>query len=131
MHLNLQALTAEEINALLRGQKLQTDVNLLDGSIQSLGYDITTSVQEAVEELAKSIDLENFSTFTLYEVRKIKREDDMNDGTDAGEEHLALDDNRYIADVLSDMQNRGITAALLFKKRMFRCAYKSGLVHSE
>lgn len=95
-------------------------MSFLDGTVQTLGYDITTSVQEAVEGLAKTIELENFSTFTLYEIRKIKREDDINDGTDPGEEHLALDDNRYIADVLSDMNIRGVTSMLLFKKRMFR-----------
>ncbi|GMH43362.1 hypothetical protein BSKO_11284 [Bryopsis sp. KO-2023] len=117
------ALTTEEIETLLGDKQLSTKVSFLDETVESLGYDITTSVQEAVERLAKSIGLENFSTFTLYEVRRVAREDEEEeeDGSvGSAEEHLALDENRYVADVLSDMKNRRVEGMLLFKKRMFR-----------
>ena len=43
----------------------------LDETFEELFYDITTTVSEAVEQLAACIKLENYSTFTLYESRKV------------------------------------------------------------
>ena len=43
----------------------------LDETFEELQYDITTTVAEAVEQLAGCIKLENYSTFTLYESRRV------------------------------------------------------------
>jgi hypothetical protein len=57
----------EEIVAHLSGVKLTTIVFFLDETFEEVAYDITTSVAEAVEQLAGLIRLQNFQTFTLYE----------------------------------------------------------------
>ena len=44
----------------------------LDETFEELFYDITTTVSEAVEQLAACIKLENFGTFTLYESRRVR-----------------------------------------------------------
>mmetsp|Transcript_42095 Transcript_42095/g.51065 ORF Transcript_42095/g.51065 Transcript_42095/m.51065 type:complete len:1267 (-) Transcript_42095:505-4305(-) len=115
----------EEIDALRLGRKLTTIVFFLDGTFEELVYDITTSVLEAVETLAGIIKLQNYHTFSLFEYRRY-----VVQKTAAGEvptdEHIFLDDHRYIADVLSDFRvtkansKEAVQSKLLFKKRMFR-----------
>jgi hypothetical protein len=63
----LQLPSVEEIVAHLSGVKLTTIVFFLDETFEEVAYDITTSVAEAVEQLAGLIRLQNFQTFTLYE----------------------------------------------------------------
>jgi hypothetical protein len=54
--------------------------------------------------VASIIKLQNYTTFTLFECRK-----PMNSKTLASEpltdEHILLDDNKYIADVLTEFRN--------------------------
>lgn len=109
----------KEIESLLTNTKLMAKVNFLDNKTVSLEYDITTTVQEAVELVANTINLKNFSTFTLYEIFTNKQ-DSNPDGGAPTEEHAILDDNRYIADILADSEDRGAECKLLFKKKMFR-----------
>eukprot|EP00803_Ostreobium_quekettii_P000922 evm.model.scf_757EXC.1 EVM.evm.TU.scf_757EXC.1 scf_757EXC:319-12045(-) len=113
----------DEIEALLEDCKLSTDVNFLDGTSQKLHYDITTTVQEGVEALAAAISLQNYSTFTLFE-SKPPPKSTSNDAAETAlvmtAEHTALDENKYVADTLSDMRIKGGNRSLLFKKRMFR-----------
>ena len=114
----------EEIDAAIRGQSLQTIVFFLDETFEDLHYDITTTVQEAVEQLASVIKLHNYTTFTLFECRKVA--DPNRAGAESlVEEHVLLDDHKYIADVLYEIRSlRGgkeaYNSRLLFKKRMFR-----------
>lgn len=63
----MQLPSVEEIVAHLSGVKLTTIVFFLDETFEEVAYDITTSVAEAVEQLAGLIRLQNFQTFTLYE----------------------------------------------------------------
>lgn len=115
--------TTEEIEALLAGRKLTTIVFFLDETFEELEYDITTTVLEAVEQLAGVIKLENYNTFTLFESRK---QVSVKAGTEPmPDEHILLDDNRYMADILVDFRTgkaskEGIQSKILFKKRMFR-----------
>lgn len=113
----------EEIDAALKSQNLQTIVFFLDETFEELKYDITTTVLEAVEQLASIIKLQHYTTFTLFESRK------FNDRTAAEQnqdEHVLLDDHKYIADVLYEIRTsaragkEAYTSRLLFKKRMFR-----------
>lgn len=60
----------EEIEALLNGRQLQAIVFFLDETFEELTYDVTTTVLEAVEQLASLIKLQNYTTFTLFECRK-------------------------------------------------------------
>ena len=114
----------EEIDAALRGQSLQTIVFFLDETFEDLHYDLTATVLEAVEQLAGVIKLHNYTTFTLFESRKLAER--AVSGSDAHlDEHVLLDDHKYIADVLYEIRSmRGgkeaYTSRLLFKKRMFR-----------
>ncbi|CAD7697902.1 unnamed protein product [Ostreobium quekettii] len=110
----------DEIEALLEDRKLSTDVDLLDGTSQKLHYDITTTVQEGVEALAAAIDLKNYSTFTLFESKPPPKSDNAEAALVMTAEHTALDENRYVADSLSDMRIKGGGRSLLFKKLMFR-----------
>lgn len=67
----LQLPTAEEIDALVHERKLTAIVYFLDETFEELTYDVTTTVLEAVEELAGIIKLQNYNTFTLYESRRV------------------------------------------------------------
>ena len=67
----MQLPSSEEINALLTGRKLTTIVFFLDETFEELQYDIATTIVEAAEQLAGIIKLREFSTFTLYESRKV------------------------------------------------------------
>jgi len=114
--------TPEEIQFLLSGKTPTCIVFFLDETFEEISYDLTTTVSEAMKQLADIIRLQNYSTFTLFECRKIV---DARATEDAVDEHLALDDNRYIADVIFDMKNPknardGIQSKFLVKKRMFR-----------
>ncbi|KAG2501877.1 hypothetical protein HYH03_000375 [Edaphochlamys debaryana] len=114
----------EEIEALLNGRQLQTIVFFLDETFEELTYDVTTTVLEAVEQLASLIKLQNYTTFTLFECRKAVGAKQA--GVEpVADEHILLDDNKYVADVLCEFRNskmtrEGFQSKLLFKKRMFR-----------
>lgn len=113
----------DEIDAVLQGKSLDTIVFFLDEVFEELTYDITTTVLEAVEQLAKIIKLQNYATFTLFECRKAYK--DKVGGEASQDDHVLLDDNKYIADVLYEMRTgkgskEGYQSKLLFKKRMFR-----------
>lgn len=64
----------------------------LDETFEELAYDITSTVLEAVEQLAGIIKLENYSTFTLFECRRPVNAKIMPDPMP--DEHLLLDDNK-------------------------------------
>lgn len=51
-------------------RKLNTIVFFLDECFEELAFDVSTTVLEAVEQLAGIIKLQNYNTFTLFECRK-------------------------------------------------------------
>lgn len=114
--------SADELDAQLSGKKVNTIVYFLDDTFEEISFDTSTTVGEAVEQLAGIIKLHNYSTFTLFECKR------ANNAKTAPEpipdEHILLDDNKYIADVLCEFKNTrpkdGFSCKLLFKKRMFR-----------
>jgi len=67
----MQLPSSDEIDALLADRKNTAVVFFLDETFEELEYDVTTTVVEAVEQLAGIIKLQNYSTFTLYESRKV------------------------------------------------------------
>ncbi|THU58137.1 hypothetical protein C4D60_Mb03t11010 [Musa balbisiana] len=115
----------EEIEALLTGKKLTTIVFFLDETFEEITYDMATTVADAVEELAGIIKLSVYSSFSLFECRKVVN---GSKSTDAGnEEYLALDDNKYVGDLLAEFKaakdrSKGeiLHCKLIFKKRLFR-----------
>lgn len=119
----------EEVEALMRGRKLTTIAFFLDDTFEEVSYDMTTTVAEAVEEIAGIIRLQSFTTFGLFECRKLSPSTKPQDPS-AGEsvdEHLVLDDNRYIGDVVAEfkamrerVKGEFVQCRLLFKKRLFR-----------
>lgn len=68
----MQLPSTEEMDALLMDRKITCVVFFLDETFEELEYDVTTTVVEAVEQLAGLIKLQNYSTFTLYESRKVR-----------------------------------------------------------
>ncbi|KAG8066613.1 hypothetical protein GUJ93_ZPchr0004g39041 [Zizania palustris] len=115
----------EEIEALLSSRKLTTIVFFLDETFEEITYDMATTVADAVEELAGIIKLSVYSSFSLFECRKVVN------GTKSSEigneEYIGLDDNKYIGDLLSEFKsakdrNKGeiLHCKLVFKKRLFR-----------
>lgn len=72
-------------------QKLRTVVSFLDGTFEDLDYDMTTTVLEAVEQISGIIQLENYSTFSLFECRRNSKRAQSDGSMD---EHLLLDDHR-------------------------------------
>jgi hypothetical protein len=62
----------EEIDALLARRRLQAIVFFLDETFEEILFDISTTVLEAVEQLAHVIKLENYQTFTLFECRRVR-----------------------------------------------------------
>ncbi|XP_024529488.1 kinesin-like protein KIN-14I [Selaginella moellendorffii] len=115
----------EEVEALLGGRKLKTIAFFLDETFEGITYDMSTTVMDAVEELAGIIKLSAYSSFSLFECRRVlvgtKAVDSGND------EHLGLDENKYIGDIVAEFKaikerNKGelLQCKLLFKKRLFR-----------
>ncbi|CAA2968417.1 kinesin-like calmodulin-binding [Olea europaea subsp. europaea] len=115
----------EEIEALLTGKKLTTIVFFLDETFEEIAYDMTTTVADSVEELAGIIKLSSYSSFSLFECRKAVAGSRMPEP--GNEEHIGLDDNRYIGDLLADFKaskdrSKGeiLHCKLTFKKKIFR-----------
>ncbi|EAZ32332.1 hypothetical protein OsJ_16543 [Oryza sativa Japonica Group] len=115
----------EEIEALLSSRKLTTIVFFLDETFEEITYDMATTVADAVEELAGIIKLSVYSSFSLFECRKVVNGSKSSDV--GNEEYIGLDDNKYIGDLLSEFKaakdrNKGeiLHCKLVFKKRLFR-----------
>lgn len=115
----------EEIEALLTGKKLTTIVFFLDETFEEITYDMSTTVADAVEELAGIIKLSAFSSFSLFEFRKIVTGSKSSDS--GSEEYIGLDDNKYVADLLAEFKaskdrSKGeiLHCKLVFKKKLFR-----------
>ncbi|KAL6844152.1 hypothetical protein ACP4OV_025825 [Aristida adscensionis] len=115
----------EEIEALLTSRKLTTIVFFLDETFEEITYDMATTVADAVEELAGIIKLSVYSSFSLFECRKIVSGSKSSEV--GNEEYIGLDDNKYIGDLLSEFKsakdrNKGeiLHCKLVFKKRLFR-----------
>ncbi|KAJ8437962.1 hypothetical protein Cgig2_033695 [Carnegiea gigantea] len=121
----------EEIEALLTGKKLTTIVFFLDETFEEITYDMSTTVADAVEELAGIIKLSAYSSFSLFEFRKVVTGSKSIDiGT---EEYIGLDDNKYIGDLLAEFKAakeriRGeiLHCKLIFKKKLFRESDEAG-----
>ncbi|XP_059645600.1 kinesin-like protein KIN-14E [Cornus florida] len=115
----------EEIEALLTGKRLTTIVFFLDETFEEITYDMATTVADAVEELAGIIKLSAYSSFSLFECRKVVTGSKSPDP--GNEEYIGLDDNKYIGDLLADFKaakdrSKGeiLHCKLTFKKKLFR-----------
>ncbi|KAG5529882.1 hypothetical protein RHGRI_030303 [Rhododendron griersonianum] len=115
----------EEIEALLTGKKLTTIVFFLDETFEEITHGMATTVADAVEELAGIIKLSSYSSFSLFECRKIVAGSKSPDP--GNEEHIGLDDNKYIGDLLADFKaakdrSKGeiLHCKLTFKRKLFR-----------
>uniref|UniRef100_A0A5B7AQB9 Kinesin-like calmodulin-binding protein n=1 Tax=Davidia involucrata TaxID=16924 RepID=A0A5B7AQB9_DAVIN len=115
----------EEIEALLTRKRLTTIVFFLDETFEEITYDITTTVADAVEELAGIIKLSAYSSFSLFECRKVVTGSKLPDP--GNEEYIGLDDNKYIGDLLAEFKeakdrSKGeiLHCKLTFKKKLFR-----------
>ncbi|KAL2966152.1 hypothetical protein AAZX31_16G101000 [Glycine max] len=98
----------EEIEALLTGRKLTTIVFFLDETFEEITYDMSTTVANAVEELAGLIKLSTYSSFSLFECRKVVT---GSKAPDLGNEFKAAKD-RSKGEILH--------CKLIFKKKLFR-----------
>ncbi|KAK9670510.1 hypothetical protein RND81_13G206100 [Saponaria officinalis] len=115
----------EEIEALLSGKRLTTIVFFLDETFEEITYDMSTTVADAVEELAGIIKLSAYCSFSLFEFRKVVT---GSKSTDPGiEEYIGLDENKYIGDLLTEFKaakdrSKGeiLHCKLVFKKKLFR-----------
>ncbi|XP_074295481.1 kinesin-like protein KIN-14E [Silene latifolia] len=113
----------EEIEALLTGRRLTTIVFFLDETFEEITYDMSTTVADAVEELAGIIKLSAYCSFSLFEFRKVVTAAKSNDL----EEYIGLDENKYIGDLLTEFKaskerSKGeiLHCKLVFKKKLFR-----------
>ncbi|XP_057448870.1 kinesin-like protein KIN-14I [Lotus japonicus] len=116
---------AIEIEALLTGKRLTTIVFFLDETFEEITYDMSTTVADAVEELAGIIKLPTFSSFSLFECHKVVTGSKSPDT--GNEEYIGLDDNKYIGDLLAEFKavkdrSKGeiLHCKLIFKKKLFR-----------
>jgi len=99
----------------LENKRLTTRAKFLDGRECRFDYHTTSTVQEAIESIAETINLANYTTFALYEIQ-------TSESVENGElvdVYKHLEENLYIADILT---RKGETEGpvFLFKKRMFR-----------
>ncbi|XP_061341742.1 kinesin-like protein KIN-14E [Gastrolobium bilobum] len=115
----------KEIEALLTGRKLTTIVFFLDETFEEITYDMSTTVADAVEELAAIIKLSTYSSFSLFECRKVVTGSKSSDS--GNEEYIGLDDNKHIGDLLAEFKavkdrSKGevLHCKLIFKKKLFR-----------
>ncbi|KAE8723145.1 Kinesin-like calmodulin-binding protein [Hibiscus syriacus] len=100
-------------------------VFFLDETFEEITYDMATTVSDAVEELASIIKLSAYSSFSLFECRKVVTGSKSPDP--ANEEYIGLDDNKYIGDLLAEVKaakerSKGeiLHCKLIFKKKLFR-----------
>ncbi|XP_020220804.1 kinesin-like protein KIN-14I [Cajanus cajan] len=114
-----------EIEALLTGKKLTTIVFFLDETFEEITYDMSTTVADAVQELAGIIKLSTYSSFSMFECRKVVTGSKSPDS--GNEEYIGLDDNKYIGDLLAEFKavkdrSKGeiLQCKLIFKKKLFR-----------
>ena len=118
----------EDIASLRTGTPLSAIVFFLDDTFEELQYGAGLTVGEAGEALAKVVGLHNCAaTFGLFEHRTLEAGgEDGDNGGDAYDVVLPLDDSRYVADVLADFHalkeahKEVTTVRLLFRKRLFR-----------
>ncbi|GAQ87147.1 Myosin-related protein [Klebsormidium nitens] len=118
--------TAEEVDALKERKHLTTIAFFLDDTFEELTYDMTTTVAEAVEELAGIIRLKQFHTFSLFESRRVISAGKAAEPSQ--DEHICLDENKYVGDLVAEFRaakekSKGgemIQCKLVFKKRLFR-----------
>lgn len=115
----------EEVEAHLTGKRLTTIVFFLDETFEEITYDMATTAADAVEELAAIIKLTSYSSFSLFECRKVVTGSKSPDP--GNEEYIGLDDNKYIGDLLADFKaskdrSKGeiLHCKLTFKKKLFR-----------
>ncbi|XVE87578.1 hypothetical protein DITRI_Ditri18aG0128700 [Diplodiscus trichospermus] len=115
----------EEIESILINRKLTTIVFFLDETFEEITYDMETTVSDAVEELASIIKLSAYSSFSLFECRKVVTGSKSPDP--GNEEYIGLDDNKYIGDILAEFKaakdrSKGeiLHCKLIFKKKLFR-----------
>ncbi|KAE8707171.1 Kinesin-like calmodulin-binding protein-like protein [Hibiscus syriacus] len=115
----------EEIEAILTNRKLKHIVFFLDETFEEITYDMATTVSDAVEELASTIKLSAYSSFSLFECRKVVTGSKSPDP--GNEEYIGLDDNQYIGDLLAEVKaakerSKGeiLHCKLIFKKKLFR-----------
>lgn len=115
----------EEIEALLIGKRLTTIVFFLDETFEEITYSMGTTVADAVQELAEIIKLSAYSSFSVFECRKIVGGSKSSDP--GNEEYIALDDNKHIGDLLYEfktskerIKGEGLHFKLIFKKNLFR-----------
>ncbi|KAL7223647.1 hypothetical protein ACSBR1_025158 [Camellia fascicularis] len=115
----------EEIEALLIGKKLTTIVFFLDETFEEITYGMATTVADTVEELAGIIKLTEYSSFSLFECRRVVAGSKSPDP--GNEEYIGLDDNKYIGDLLAEFKaakdrSKGeiLHCKLTFKKKLFR-----------
>eukprot|EP01025_Chloroclados_australasicus_P032418 TRINITY_DN32899_c0_g1_i1.p1 TRINITY_DN32899_c0_g1~~TRINITY_DN32899_c0_g1_i1.p1 ORF type:complete len:1110 (-),score=97.44 TRINITY_DN32899_c0_g1_i1:611-3745(-) len=116
--------TAEEITSFINKQYQTEIVYFLDDNFEQLSYLLNTTVGEAVEQVAQSIQLHNYNTFSLFECR-VSNKDKTSNGGEPIIEHIILDDAKYMSDVVYEIRNIRTAkeqheSKLLFKKRMFR-----------
>ncbi|WJX55992.1 Kinesin-like protein KIN-14I [Trifolium repens] len=114
-----------EIEARITRKKLTTIVFFLDETFEEITYDMSTTVADAVEELAGIIKLSTYSSFGLYECRKVVTSSKSSDS--GNEEYIGLDDNKHIGDLLAEFKavkdrSKGeiLHCKLVFKKKLFR-----------
>ena len=120
----------EELEALTAPQQSKPTVIVffLDETFEELYYDASTSVADAVEQIATKIGLRNFETFRVFECYRLR--DNGKGFLSNGEvvnEYRTPDENTYICDMLQNMrtatvQNQKdlVQCTLVFKKLMFR-----------
>ena len=80
-------------------------VSFLDGTFEDLAYDLTTTIKEAVEELAQAINLTNHSTFSIFTLRKFfgKIAPLVKEAL-LSEEHQDAGDASFLVDALADIR---------------------------
>eukprot|EP01023_Acetabularia_acetabulum_P050751 TRINITY_DN551_c0_g1_i2.p1 TRINITY_DN551_c0_g1~~TRINITY_DN551_c0_g1_i2.p1 ORF type:complete len:1305 (-),score=225.81 TRINITY_DN551_c0_g1_i2:110-4024(-) len=111
---------SEEIVAFMSGKQLTEVVYFMDGQFEQLCYLLSTTAGEAVEKIAQVIGLTNYNTFALFEWKSaVKEKGSGTENNSLQEEHILIDDSRYISDIVLEFKG-GRGSRFLFKKRMFR-----------
>eukprot|EP00850_Spirogloea_muscicola_P016207 SM000130S27094 [mRNA] locus=s130:100733:108576:+ [translate_table: standard] len=122
--------SAAEVEALLGSRRPPAVVvHFLDNAFEEVAYDMTTTVAEATEAVAGAIKLVSFQTFGLFEARSAGGRPAALQEAAMADEHLGLDENRYLGDVVASSSGygggggdggTGPPLRLLLKKKLFR-----------
>lgn len=116
--------TAEEVECFTEGRLMTASVFLFDDSVETVLYDMMTTVDQALKDVVGKLKLMKSSGFGWYEWRTTRHPGDSSEPEEPLVEHILLSGKRYMADIMADFRTKSwggfVQSRFLLKKRIFK-----------